>query len=204
MEGQTNCVLCDYKSRSIGSLKQHMESKHNVFNMTIVQVLTQQVERVNTLESEIKSKEQLIEKADVDVLVTKKALKKEKESLKEKEKALDDLITLQKLKADKESKLVEELKVTKDQLTKAHQDLETKSNALNEELEKVKVTEVSTQTVSDTNEMSDFKQEVSEAHGEEKHNVTPCKYFHRMKGCRRGSKCWLFHDENHFVEKKSS
>ena len=51
MEGQTNCVLCDYKSRNIGVLKQHMESKHNVFNMTIVQVLTQQVKRVTDLES---------------------------------------------------------------------------------------------------------------------------------------------------------
>ena len=56
MEGQTNWALCEYKSRSIGPLKQHMESKHNVFNMTIVQVLTQQVERVNDLESEIKEK----------------------------------------------------------------------------------------------------------------------------------------------------
>ena len=62
MEGQTNCVLCDYKSRNIGSLKQHMGSKHNVFNMTIVQVLAQQVERVNDLEGEIKCKEQLIKK----------------------------------------------------------------------------------------------------------------------------------------------
>ena len=57
MEGQTKCVLCDYKSRNIGPLKQHMESKHNVFNMTIVQVLTQQVERVNDLESEMQCKE---------------------------------------------------------------------------------------------------------------------------------------------------
>ena len=113
------------------------------------------------------------------------------------------MITLQKLKADEESKLVEELKITKDQLTKAHQDLETKSNALNEELEKVKVTKVSTQTVSDTNELSDFQHEVSEAHVEERQNVIPCKYFHRIKGCRRGSKCWFVHDKNNFVEKKS-
>ena len=203
MEGQTNCVLCDYKSRSIGSLKQHMESKHNVFNMTIVQVLTQQVERVNTLEREINSKEQLIEKAEVDLNVAKEALKKEKASLEVKEKALDDLINLQKFKADEELKLVEELKATKDQLNKAHQDLEIKSNAVNEELEKVKVTELSTQTVYDINEFSDFKQEVSEAHVEEKHNVIPCKYFHKVKGCRRGSKCWFYHDENHCVEKKS-
>ena len=52
MYGQTSCVLCEYRSRSIESLKQHMESKHNVFNMTIVQVLTQQAKRVNDLESE--------------------------------------------------------------------------------------------------------------------------------------------------------
>ena len=89
MEGQTNCVLCDYKSKSSGSLKQHMESKHNVFNMTIVQVLTQQVERVNALESDIKSKEQLIKQAEADLNVTKEALKKEKQSLEEKEKAVD-------------------------------------------------------------------------------------------------------------------
>ena len=62
MEGQNNCALCEYKSRSIGPLKQHMKSKHNVFNMTIVQVLTQQVERVNDLESGIKAEEQLIKK----------------------------------------------------------------------------------------------------------------------------------------------
>ena len=107
MEGQTNCVLCDYKSRSIGSLKQHMESKHNVFNMTIVQVLTQQVERVNDLESEIKAKEQMIKKAEVDLNVSKEALKVEKDSLEEKEKAFDDLITFQKQKAVEEAKLVE-------------------------------------------------------------------------------------------------
>ena len=80
MEGQTNCVLCDYKSRSIGSLKQHMENKHNVFNMTIVQVLTQQVERMNTMESEIKSKEELIKKAEGDLNVAKVALKTEKKA----------------------------------------------------------------------------------------------------------------------------
>ena len=74
MEGQTNCVLCEYKSRSIGSLKQHMESKHNVFNMTIVQVLTQQVERVNDLESEIKSKEHLIKKTEADLNLAKEEL----------------------------------------------------------------------------------------------------------------------------------
>ena len=99
MEGQTNCVLSDYKSRNIGSLKQHMESKHNVFNMTIVQVLTQQVERVTDLESELKAKEQLIKQAEIDLNVIKEALKKEKESLKEKENAFDDGITSQKKKS---------------------------------------------------------------------------------------------------------
>ena len=69
-------------------MKQHMESKHNVFNMTIVQVLTQQVERVDKLESEIEVKEQLIKQAEVDLDVTKKALHKERESQEEKEKKL--------------------------------------------------------------------------------------------------------------------
>ena len=71
MEGQTNCVLCEYKSRSTGLLKQHMESEHNIFNMTIVQVLTQQVERVNDLKSQIIEKEQLIKTAEVDLSKSK-------------------------------------------------------------------------------------------------------------------------------------
>ena len=86
MEGQTNCMICEYKSRNIGSLKQHMESKHNIFNMTIVQFLTQQVERVNNLESELQAKEQLIKQSRIDLDVTKEALKKEKENLEEKKK----------------------------------------------------------------------------------------------------------------------
>ena len=98
-----------------------MEIKHNVFKMTIVQVLTQQVERVNDLESQIKSKEQLIKMSEVDLNVTKEALKKEKENLEEKDKAFDDQITLQIQKAVKESMLVEELKLTKGLLEKAHQ-----------------------------------------------------------------------------------
>ena len=98
MDGQTNCVLCDYKFRSMGPLKQHMESKHDVFNMTIVQVLTQQVERVNDLQSKIKEKEQILENAEVDLNITKEALKKEGEILEEKEKALNDVITSRKEK----------------------------------------------------------------------------------------------------------
>ena len=71
MESQTNCVLCNFKSKQIGSLKQHMESKHNIYNMTIAQVLTQQVERICDLESEVKAKEELIKQAEVDLNVTK-------------------------------------------------------------------------------------------------------------------------------------
>ena len=204
MEGQTNCVICEYKSRSTGSLKQHMETKHNVFNMTIVQVLTQQVERVNDLESQIKAKEQLIKMSEVDLNVTKEALKKEKESLEEKEKAFDDIITSQKQKAVEESMLVEELKLTKGLLDKAHQDLEAKTNDLDAELNKVRegVSSVSTQTVSTMNEVADMKQEETEAHIEAKNKNIPCKYFQRFKGCRRGNMCWFSHDESHKTEKK--
>ena len=45
--------------------------------MTIVEVLPQQVERVNNLESEMKAKEQLVIKAELDLNVTKIALEKE-------------------------------------------------------------------------------------------------------------------------------
>ena len=40
--------------------------------------------------------------------------------------------------------VVEELKVTKELLSKAHKDLEAKTNDLDEQLEKVRVTKVST------------------------------------------------------------
>ena len=214
MEGQTNCVLCDYKSRNSGSLKQHMESKHNVFNMTIVQVLTQQVERVTDLESDLKSKEQMIKQAEVDLNVMKDALKKEKESLEEKKKAFDDMIISQKKKAVEETKIVEELKSTKELLSKAQEDLETKTSALNEELGKVKVTKVSTKTLSErkevatqtnykVNEVLNVKQEESDAKIEEKKIEIPCKYFNSIKGCRRGKKCWFNHDPSHEENKKT-
>ena len=48
---------------------QYCLSRHNVFNMTIVQVLTQQVEQED-LESQIKEKEQLMKKVDVDLCQT--------------------------------------------------------------------------------------------------------------------------------------
>ena len=58
------------------------------------------------------------------------------ESIKEKVKAMESSILSQKQKAINESILVEELKLSKELLNKAHQDLETKTNALNSELEK--------------------------------------------------------------------
>ena len=54
-----------------------MESTHTIFTMTIVEVLPQQVERVNNLESEMKAKEQLAIKAELDLNVTKIALEKQ-------------------------------------------------------------------------------------------------------------------------------
>ena len=111
--------------------------------MTIVQVLTQQNERVNHLESEIKTKEQLTKSAEADL---HEVLRREKECIEEKEKAFDHLIASQNQKAIEESMLVEELKITKVLLTKAQEDLQTKTNALNAELEKLRLSEVSPQT----------------------------------------------------------
>ena len=90
--------------------------------------------------------------------------------------------------------MVDKLKVTKELLTKAQQDLESKTNELDAEVEKVKVCEVSTQTVSEIYNISNMKQEEVEANNEEKYNAIPCKYFPRR---RRGNKCWFNHDENH-------
>ena len=145
-----------------------MESKHNVFNMTIVQVLTQQVERVNAFESEIKAREQLLTKAEVDLNSTKEALEKEKESLKEKEKALDEFITSQKQKTMEEAMIVEELQLTKGLLRKAHKELQTKSDELNAELNKVKVSKVS-----EVKEVSNIKLEKNEAIMKEKKRKSP-------------------------------
>ena len=142
--------------------------------MTIVQVLTQQVERVNDLESEIKEKEKLIKKAEVDLSESKEELKREKESLVEKEKAFDQLITSQRQKEVEESMVIEELKVTKELLSKANQDLDAKSNELDAQLEKVRMTEVSTQTV------SSVKHEEKEAQNELEQKEIPCKYFQRI------------------------
>ena len=168
--------------------------------MTIVQVLTQQVERVNDLEREIKAKEQMHEKAEDDVNVTKEALNKEIEILEEKENALNDIITSQKQKAVKESVLVEELKLTKELLAKAHQDLVTKTNDLDAQLEKVKASEVTAETVPKIKKVPKVKQEENIKEGKKE---IPCRYFHRNKGCMRGNTCWFYHNENLESKKKS-
>ena len=81
----------------------------------------------------------------------------------------------QKQKAIDESMLVEELKLSKELLNKAHQDLETKTNVLNTELEKLKVSKTWTQTVSDSNEVSDVKQKESKNYITEKKEAIPFK-----------------------------
>ena len=63
-------------------------------------------------------------------------------------------------------------------MTKSHQDLETKKKTLEVELEKVKISEMSTQTVTEIIEPSNVKQEECETNIEEKHIAIPCKYFH--------------------------
>ena len=109
---------------------------------------------------------------------------------------------------------MEELKVTKGLVSKAQQDLQTQTNAPNEKLEKIKRINVSTKTVAQMNEVStqtlpemkvsNVKQEESEGNSKEKNKSIPCKYFHKTKGCRRGKKCWFYHDYNHKVDKKST
>ena len=96
-----------------------------------------------------------------------------------------------------ESQLIEELKLTKELLTKAHKDLENKNNALDAEMEKVKASQLSTKTVPVTNYVSNGKQEQIETNNKEKKTTIsiPCKYFHKLKGCRRGNKCFFPHED---------
>ena len=89
------------------------------------------------------------------------------------------MITSQKQKEEEESKLVEELKVTKGLLDKAYEDLVIKTNALDAELEKVNVSEVSIQTDPEINEVS-VKQEES-----------------------KNNKCWFYHDKSLKAGKQS-
>ena len=64
--------------------------------------------------------------------------------------------------------------------------------------------EVSTQTVSKLNEVSNVKQEEFDTHIEIKQKSIPiaCKYFQSTNGCRRGNKCWFIHDHDKKTEKK--
>ena len=106
-----------------------------------------------------------------------------------------------------ESQLIGELKLTKELLTKAHidLDLENKNNALDAEMEKVKASQVSTKTVSGTKDVLNVKQEQIETKNKDKKTTIPisCKYFHRIKGCRRGSKCWFYNEDQNIEDKKS-
>ena len=81
-------------------------------------------------------------------------------------------------------------------MTKAHQDLETKTIELNAGLEKVKVREVTTQTVPKINKVSKVKQEDSEDNIKEENKEIHCRYFHKRKGCMQSNKCLFYHDEN--------
>ena len=49
-----------------------------------------------------------------------------------------------------------------------------------------------------------MKEVENETHVEEKLKEIPFKYFHKVKGCRRGNKCWFFHDEKYEKEKLST
>ena len=49
-----------------------------------------------------------------------------------------------------------------------------------------------------------MKQEEIEANIEEKYRAIPCKYYHTIKGCKRGNKCWFYHDQNSKIKMKSS
>ena len=55
-------------------------------------------------------------------------------------------------------------------MTKAHEDLEIKTSALNAELQKVQVSEASTQTVSKINEVSNVQHKEGEYNTEENKN----------------------------------
>ena len=140
----------------------------------------------------MKAREQLLTKAEVDLSATKEALEKEKESLQEKEKALDEFIASQKQKTIEEAMLVEELHLTKELLSKAHKELQTKSDELNAELNKVKVSKVY-----EVKEVSNIKLEQNEAIMKEKKKEIPCKYFNTIKGCR------FYHNHNYKAENKS-
>ena len=147
----------------------------------------------------------MIKKAEVDLNEAKEALQKEKENLKEKEKAFDCVITSHKQKSVEESQLIEELKLTKELLTKAQKDIENKNNSLDAEMEKVKASQFSTKTLPGTNYVSNVKQEQIETNDKDKKKTIPipCKYFHKLKGCRRGSKCWFSHKDQNIEEKKN-
>ena len=112
------------------------------------------------------------------------------------------MITFQKQKANEETKLVQELKITKELLIKAHKDLEIKTDALDAELQKVKGSEASKETFPKINEAPNVKEKESGGTMKEKQKAIqiPCKYFHKIKGCRRGNKCWFIHDDNHKAE----
>ena len=88
-------------------------------------------------------------------------------------------------------------------LSKAHQELENKTKALYAELEKVDVNEVSTKTASAKSEILNVIKEEIKTKNKEKYKETTCKYFHKLKGCSRGSKCWFYHDKTKKVYNES-
>ena len=124
----------------------HIENTQKIGTTCNNKQMLRLVDCVKQTEWKITATEHIVKKVEDDLNETKEELKKEKKILEEKKKAFDNLITSQKQKEEEESKLVEELRVTKGLLNKAYEDLVIKTNALDAEMEKVNVSEVSIQT----------------------------------------------------------
>ena len=138
---------------------------------------------LNVTKEALKVEKDSLEKKEkaFDDFITKEALKVKKDSLEKEEKAVDDFITFQKQKAVEESELVEELKLTKGLLTKAHQDLENKTNAIDSELEKVEINEVSTQTNPEINKVCEVTLAPEDERKGRVCNIPPLKPKERTK-----------------------
>lgn len=185
MEGNHSCKMCEFKTKKMESLNQHMKSKHTELpDKDVMQQLSDQINLIMKLEKEAKT-------SNEEIRNTNEVLAKIKVELDQ---------AHQSLQRAKETAKVQrlELKTAVDTLSQVKEELE-KSKANNKSVEETetKKKEISENVESST--QTDIKEELSKARVE--HDAEPkqdfkyvtCKYFNTKQGCRRGSLCWFSH-----------
>ena len=179
---KVGCLYCEFKTKTSESLQQHMNIKHKTeasnyeeaMKMLGTPAMESIVKSMQNLQREKEEKEQMVVKLEKDFQAAQNQLKVLEKSLGEKTNALE--------KAEEEiSRKSQEV-----QQETENKVLEYNTNVLQIKAVKSKVTE--------TDKTKDLVTSDTEEK-EQKDKLKDCRYFNKLKGCKRGDSCHFLHEE---------